>query len=216
MCAVIQRYALLTVSCNSSPVPCKYEDILHEVLQWRLFSYSVVHEGGLQGVIFVIANHARWQGVVADKICDDATCTCIHHEVCRRPHSLSTACRGLTPPPPVSCGQSCTWLRTMPKKTAPVCAFNSCSMQKYAWVMTCQKLKTVHRPPCSVSQQKQALLQSADAVNTAVCCQRTTQYDVHPIDAHAQTLCLARTKPICKQKGLNIAGFIVHRLEACQ
>ena len=106
-----------------------------------------------------------------------------------------------------ACGQSCTRLRTMLKKMASVCAINSCSMQKYAWVMTCQKLTTVHRALCSVSQQKQALLQPAVAVNTAVCCQRTTQCDVHPIDVHAQTLCLACTKPICKQKGLKIAGF---------
>lgn len=57
------------------PVASQHQDIMHQVLQRRLGSNCIVHEGCFEGVILVIANHTGGKSVVADQVCDDSSYT---------------------------------------------------------------------------------------------------------------------------------------------
>ena len=69
------------MSATTVPVASQGEDILHQVLQWRLGGNCVVHESRFEGVILVVADHTGGQRVVADQICDDTPCIPPHHSL---------------------------------------------------------------------------------------------------------------------------------------
>ena len=50
------------------------ESVIHELVQGGACCHGVVHEGGLEGVVFVIAQYSAGQGVEADQVSNGTAC----------------------------------------------------------------------------------------------------------------------------------------------